>query len=579
MASSAGGIMASPEEAERLAAVEKKLAMTSGGNAAFKNYNNQFAHIADPTERRRLALAEIDNVPFGWYHVRTIAIGGIGFMTDSYDIFAVGLITGLLGIVYYGGTLSSDDDTALKVSTSTGTMAGQIGFGIIADYLGRKKIYGFELLIIICTTLVQALSAGSPGVSIIGVLVFWRIIMGIGIGGDYPLSATITSEFATTKWRGLMMNAVFAMQGIGQLCAALVLLITTAAFKSQLEMASSPAACSANGACVAAADRMWRIIIGFGAVPGSIALYFRLTIPETPRYTFDVEKDAEKANALLHGSTEEPAEPPKASRAEFVRHYKQWKNLKVLLGCALSWFFLDIAFYGLGLNNPIILNAIGWSGGGNMYHIMHNTAMGNLVLVLAGAVPGYWVSAGIIDTVGRKPVQLFGFFALTLIFFVIGFKFWDLSGNELLALYTIAQFFFNCGPNSTTFVIPGEVFPTKYRSTSHGISAASGKLGAIIAQVVFGPLKSIGADKERAKADPRWLYPWINHIMQIFACIMALGFFTTLLIPETARKTLEELGGMDEPTDAIPKSDSSPDVVPATEAEASKKPAGQEGTS
>lgn len=180
-----------------------------------------------------------------------------------------------------------------------------------------------------------------------------------------------------------------------------------------------------------------------------------------------------------------------------------------------------------------------------MYQVLYNTAVGNLVLVLAGAVPGYWVSAGLIDTVGRKPIQLFGFFALTLIFFVIGFKFWDLTGNELLALYTIAQFFFNCGPNSTTFIIPGEVFPTRYRSTSHGISAASGKMGAIIAQVVFGPLKDIGANPTLAKTDPKWAAPWLNHIMQIFACIMALGFFTTLLLPETARKTLEELGGTD----------------------------------
>ena len=79
----------------------------------------------------------------------------------------------------------------------------------------------------------------------------------------------------------------------------------------------------------------------------------------------------------------------------------------------------DIAFYGLGLNNPIILNAIGWSGGSNVYEIFHKTAVGNLVLV-AGALVGYWVSAGLIDTIGRKPVQLFGFFMLTLLFCIVG---------------------------------------------------------------------------------------------------------------------------------------------------------------
>lgn len=73
---------------------------TSGGNAAFHNFHNDFAHIQDPNERRRLALAEIDKAPFGWYHVRAIIVAGIGFFTDAYDIFAIGLVTNMLGVVY-----------------------------------------------------------------------------------------------------------------------------------------------------------------------------------------------------------------------------------------------------------------------------------------------------------------------------------------------------------------------------------------------------------------------------------------------------------------------------------------------
>ncbi len=96
------------------------------------------------------------------------------------------------------------------------------------------------------------------------------------------------------------------------------------------------------------------------------------------------------------------------------------------------------------------------------------------------------------------------------------------------------------GPNATTFIVPGECFPTRYRSTSHGISAASGKVGAIIAQVVFGPLRTRGAKPGATGAAAS---PWINHILQIFALFMLLGIFTTLLIPETKRKTLEELAG------------------------------------
>ncbi|KAK7966795.1 inorganic phosphate transporter PHO84 [Apiospora aurea] len=582
---------------------------TVGGNSAFHNFNNDFAHVSDPAERRRLALAEIDKAPFGWYHVRACAIAGIGFYTDSYDIFTIGLVTSMLGIVYFGGTLPAEADTAIKAATFGGVVIGQVSFGILSDVVGRKSMYGLELIIIIVVTLAQALSSGSPAMSIVGLMIFWRVIMGVGIGGDYPLSATITSEFATTKWRGFMMNAVFAMQGIGQLSAALLLLVVTAGFKNSLIGSATHTLCSTSNGCNSAVDKMWRIMIGMGAVPGCVALYFRLTMPETPRYTFivvardaacvsngpeafrrakwpEVEADeAGRVPTLMPVPAAEP-EAPKASWADFGQHYRKWKNLKVLLGTALSWFCIvslhfichvtliclcasanpsgkNVGSYGLWLNNPIILKAIGWSGNDNMYEHFYDTAIGNIILVLAGAVPGYWVSAAVIDTVGRKPVQLFGFFMLTLTFCIMGFHFWNLSGEALMVLYTIMQFFFNAGPNSTTFIIPAEVFPTRYRATSHGISAATGKIGAIIAQCVFGPLRVIGADPVKAVNDPRWSTPWLPHIIQIFALFMLAGFFTTLLIPESARKTLEELGAGDElPAPPSPTSSSQTEKGP-----------------
>ncbi len=156
--------------------------------------------VADPNERRRLALAEIDKAPFGWYHVRAVVVAGIGFFTDAYDIFAVGLITAMLGVVFWQdqplkpGLIPSDAETAIKVATSSGTVVGQLVFGALADVLGRKKMYGMELILVIFATLSQSMSAASPAMSITGVLVFWRVLMGIGIGGDYPLSSIITSE-------------------------------------------------------------------------------------------------------------------------------------------------------------------------------------------------------------------------------------------------------------------------------------------------------------------------------------------------------------------------------------------------
>lgn len=116
-----------------------------------------------------------------------------------------------------------------------------------------------------------------------------------------------------------------------------------------------------TGVCGVAVDKMWRVLIGFGAVPACIALYYRLTIPETPRYTFDVARDVEKAGedveAYMSGRSEgHPDEisraqakvnsdaivVPKASWRDFFTYYSHWKNGKVLLGTAGSWFLLDM---------------------------------------------------------------------------------------------------------------------------------------------------------------------------------------------------------------------------------------------
>lgn len=175
---------------------------TVGGNAAFHNFHNDYAHIADPNERRRLALAEIDKAPFGWYHVRAIVVAGIGFFTDAYDIFAINLVTAMLGVVYWqdnknpknAGIIPTNSDTAIKVATSGGTVIGQVAFGAAADIVGRKRMYGLELILIIFATMAQALSSDSPSISVTGIIIFWRVLMGIGIGGDYPLSSIITSE-------------------------------------------------------------------------------------------------------------------------------------------------------------------------------------------------------------------------------------------------------------------------------------------------------------------------------------------------------------------------------------------------
>ncbi|CAG8625862.1 2257_t:CDS:2, partial [Dentiscutata heterogama] len=294
--------------------------------------------VADDYDiKRREALEKIDNAKFGWFHVRACIVSGVGFFTDAYDIFAINLVAVMLGYVYFGtNSLPTEVDLGIKVATPVGTLVGQVVFGILADVVGRKKMYGIELLIIIFATLSCCLVSNSyvfspvtktyvPNSNVIsahGLIIFWRVVLGIGIGGDYPLSAVITSEFATTSRRGGMMAAVFAMQGIGILTAAIVSTITIVSFKSSI---------TPND--FSQIDYVWRIVTGFGAVPGVIALYFRLTIPETPRYTMDIERNVIQAvqdiDTVLTTGSYKPreqevvikVEAPKASLTDFFKYF------------------------------------------------------------------------------------------------------------------------------------------------------------------------------------------------------------------------------------------------------------------
>lgn len=151
-------------------------------------------------------------------------------------------------------------------------------------------------------------------------------------------------------------------------------------------------------------------------------------------------------------------------------------------------------------------------------------------VALLGLVPGYWASVFLIDRIGRKPIQIIGFTVLTILFTVLSAAFNQIQTAStilFIAIFTLAQFFQNFGPNTTTFVIPGEVFTTRFRSTAHGICAASGKLGAIVSSVGFFQLKDAFGKPDSG----------IPILLGIFAAFMFIGLLFTFLIPETKGKS------------------------------------------
>ncbi|KAK2455298.1 Inorganic phosphate transporter 1-4 [Trifolium repens] len=507
-------------------------------------------------------LNKLDVAKTQCYHFTAIIIAGMGFFTDAYDLFCVSLITKLLGRIYYHvdgaenpGTLPPNVAGAVNGIALVGTLFGQLFFGWLGDKLGRKKVYGMTLALMVLCSLCSGLSFGSGPKAVLTTLCFFRFWLGFGIGGDYPLSATIMSEYSNKKTRGAFIAAVFAMQGFGILAGGVFAMLVSTAFKSNFD---APAyMVDPLGSTVPEADYVWRIIVMFGAIPAAMTYYSRSKMPETARYTALVEKNIEKAAADMSKvlNTDIKAEPtivvdPIQEKNKFGLFSKEFMSRHGLhlLGTTSTWFLLDVAFYSQNLFQKDIFSDVGWIPAAKTMNALEEVfriARAQTLIALCSTVPGYWFTVAFIDRIGRFTIQLMGFFFMTLFMFALAipYDYWTLKENRtgFIMLYSLTFFFANFGPNATTFVVPAEIFPARFRSTCHGISSASGKFGAMVG--AFGFLY-LAQNQDPSKADAG--YPagiGVRNSLLLLGAVNILGFCLTFLVPETNGKSLEEISG------------------------------------
>lgn len=143
-----------------------------------------------------------------------------------------------------------------------------------------------------------------------------------------------------------------------------------------------------------------------------------------------------------------------------------------------------------------------------------------LIFLQAGYVPGYFFTIAFIEVLGRKTIQIGGFLITALLFGVLAGDYPHIPTAGKFVCFALAQFFFNFGPNATTFIVPAEVFPSRVRGFAHGLSAAVGKLGAILAAILFNWL----AQYKIGLAHTLWIF---------FGCNILGAVLTFILIPET----------------------------------------------
>lgn len=503
------------------------------------------------------------------YHFTAIVIAGMGFFTDAYDLFCISLVTKLLGRIYYHvdgakkpGTLPPNVSAAVNGVALCGTLAGQLFFGWLGDKLGRKKVYGITLILMVISSIASGLSFGKSAKGVIATLCFFRFWLGFGIGGDYPLSATIMSEYANKKTRGAFIAAVFAMQGFGILAGGIVALIVSSAFDHQFK--APPYSVDPVGSTAPEADYVWRIVLMVGALPAALTYYWRMRMPETARYTALVAKNAKQAAADMSKvlQVELEAEEDKLEKLShrdsnsfglFSREFLKRHGLH-LFGTTSTWFLLDIAFYSQNLFQKDIFSAIGWippAATMNAIHEVYKIARAQTLIALCSTVPGYWFTVAFIDYMGRFAIQMMGFFFMTVFMFALAIPYhhWTLKPNRIgfVIIYSLTFFFANFGPNATTFVVPAEIFPARLRSTCHGISAAAGKAGAIVG--AFGFLYA-AQSKDPTKRDAG--YPagiGVKNSLIMLGVVNFVGMICTLCVPESKGRSLEELSRENEEND------------------------------
>ncbi|KAJ4726875.1 Phosphate transporter [Melia azedarach] len=481
-------------------------------------------------------LAALDSAETQCYHFTAIVIAGMGFFTDAYDLFCITLVTKLLGRIYYyadgaekPGSLPPNVSAAVNGVAFCGTLAGQLFFG---------------------------LSFGQNPKAVMATLCFFRFWLGFGIGGDYPLSATIMSEYSNKKTRGAFIASVFAMQGFGILTGGIFAIILASAFNARFDAPSyeeNPIAST-----VPEADYIWRIILLVGALPAALTYYWRMKMPETARYTALVAKNAKQAASDMSKvlqvqleAGEQKIQQLNQDQANifglFSKQFLRRHGLH-LLGTTSTWFLLDIAFFSQNLFQKDVFSAIGWIPSASTMNAIEEVfriAKAQTLIALFSAVPGYWFTVFFIDKIGRFAIQLMGFFFMTVFMFplTIPYDHWTHKNNRIgfVIMYSLTFFFANFGPNATTFVVPAEIFPARLRSTCHGISAASGKLGAIVGAIGFLYLSQ---SQDKAKTDAG--YPTgigMKNSLIVVGVVKALGVLFTFLVPESKGKSLEEMSG------------------------------------
>ncbi|MBV8087990.1 MAG: MFS transporter [Alphaproteobacteria bacterium] len=421
--------------------------------------------------------ARLDRLPWARFHLMVVVALGITWVLDGLEVTIVGALSGILQSEHTLH-LSSEQIGTVASCYITGAVFGAVVFGWLTDRFGRRTMFYITLAIYLGGVLLTAVSWGMASFAI------FRLITGLGIGGEYAAINSAIDELIPARLRGrtdLIVNGSYWI-GAGIGAAATILLLNPSLLP---------------------VDLGWRLGFGIGGVLGLGILILRRHVPESPRWlvTHGYEKDAEKVVSGIEAavrkeahrrSLSEPGEPltihPRKTfgfgliAEAIIAKYRARSALALSLMVAQA-FLYNAVFFTYGL---VLTRFYGVSAGRIGLYIMP-LAIGNFM--------GPLLLGHFFDTIGRRRMisATFGLAGMLLIITAVLFATGRLSDVSQTAAWTII-FFFASAASSSAYLTASEIFPLETRALAIAVFYAAGTaIGGIVAPWLFGTLIGTGS--------------------------------------------------------------------------------------
>ncbi|MCL4376166.1 MFS transporter [Candidatus Parvarchaeota archaeon] len=447
---------------------------------------------------KTVSYSALDNAKTNSNHYRITLLSVAGTFLDGYDISIIGVaLTIITAISAFSYATTPLGKGLMAASTTIGMLFGALSIGYITDVKGRKFMYLWDMVIFIIFTAAITLSFNFWS------LFIFRLILGVAIGADYAIGATIISEITPKKSRGKFLASDGMAWWVG------------AAFAFIVGYLLLPLGVNS-----------WRVMFAIGIIPAIIVLILRRKVPESARWLANngqVEKAKQSEKTITGNSDNLKATHNKVS---FFTLFEK-KYIKNTIYFGLAWFFYDVAFYGIGLFTPTILILLGLS---------HSLSILGSAIFSSVAIVGSIMCILTVDRWGRKVVTTLGFagmFVSLLVLAIIAMHTpkdafaVGTTGAVIATMYILFELTQSWGMGSTDFVYGQELFPTTIRATGQGWGTSISRIGAILGLTTFPTIVALYG---------------LGAGLLFFAVAGLIGLLLTIfLAPETKDKSLEEL--------------------------------------